>query len=223
MFCKELLMRNAGLLILVALMIVSGCSSPSVSTVSTRDFRQSASSKKVLQATELVPGDAIEVSVEVDGSMEVSQHRAGINHLGYITLPLVGDVKIGGLRLDQARDAIAKTYGSYYVNEPVVMVGMAGGAAEGEWGYVTVMGRVGKPGRIPLGDADGLTLTEAIQAAGGFGFSAKQSDIRISRVDKSGKKIQVSVDFEEIGQGGNAEADISLIDGDVVYVPERIF
>jgi len=177
----------------------------------------------VLQARDLATGDGIQVSVEVDGRMEVSSYRAEINHLGAVTLPLVGDVKIGGMKLLAARDEIAKTYGAYYVNLPVVMLALVGGGAEGEWGYVTVVGRVNKPGRLPLSTQNGMNLSTAIQMAGGFAPSAKTSDIRISRTDELGMTTRGSVDFEQIGRSGDADADIVLIDGDVVYVPERIF
>ncbi|MEE9367380.1 MAG: polysaccharide biosynthesis/export family protein [Pontiella sp.] len=208
---------------LFCLLVLVSCTSPDVSTVSTHDFLQSTSTSDKRLATKLVAGDSIEVSVEVDGSMEVSRHRVDLSHLGFVTLPLVGDVRVGDLTLEGARTIISKTYSAYYVNPPVIMVSMTNGQGEGEWGYVTVMGRVARPGRIPLPDADGINLTEAIQAAGGFAMSAKQSDIRISRVNEKGKKIQVSLDFEDIGLGGSAESDINLAAGDIVYVPERLF
>ncbi len=205
------------------LWIMAGCNTTKSTTVSTQDFKNSSTVKDASQLTPLVAGNTIEVSVEVDGRMEVSRHRAGLSYQGHVTLPLVGDVKVGGLTMKQARDVIAETYGAYYVSAPVIMLSLLGGSEEGEWGYVTVMGRVRTPGTVPLRDADGMKLTQAIQSVGGFASSAKQNEIRITRLDQAGKKIQVYVDFEKIGQAGNAEADVNLIDGDIVYVPERIF
>ena len=115
------------------------------------------------------------------------------------------------------------TYGAYYVNPPVVMLALTDGDAVGEWGFVTVLGRVNKPGRVPLQSQKGINLSAAVQLAGGFAPSAKQSDIRVSRIDGNGKKLRVSIDFEQIGLAGNAAADILLVDGDIIYVPERIF
>jgi protein involved in polysaccharide export with SLBB domain len=93
----------------------------------------------------------------------------------------------------------------------------------GEWGNVTVLGRVNKPGLVALTSHRGINLSAAIQAVGGFSSSAKTSGIRISRTDEDGKKLQVTVDFEQIGLAGNAEADLLLMAGDIIYVPERIF
>jgi len=208
--------------LVVPVMLHTGCTSSQTTSVSTTEFQQSRQGAPS-SPNKLAAGDTIEVSVELDGNMEVFSHRAQINQQGMVTLPLVGDVEIGGNTLNEARGIIAKTYGAYYVNPPVIMLALAAGPGDGEWGAVTVMGRVGRPGRVPLRSQNGINLTEAIQEAGGFSGSAKKSDIRISRRGQDGKRIKVSVDFEEIGQKGNAEADIKLVDGDIVYVPERIF
>lgn len=176
-----------------------------------------------LQLTELAYGDMIELSVEVDGKMEVAMHRAVINSSGHVTLPLVGDVKVAGLYLDGARSLIQKTYGAYFVNSPVVMLGMVDEPGDVEWGFVTMTGRLEMPGRVRIPSSNGIKLTAAIQEAGGFAPSAKKTEVRVSRMDKNGRKITVTVNYQEIGQKGNADADIDLTDGDIVYVPERFF
>ncbi|MCF7863812.1 MAG: polysaccharide export protein [Kiritimatiellales bacterium] len=205
----------------VIMALYTGCTTTGSSSVSTQDFFKSTE-EGPSRISELAPGDTIEISVEVDGLMEVVSHRAALNHQGLVTLPLVGDVKVGGCTLDKAQDVIAKTYGSYYVRPPVVMISLVDNPKDGEWGYVTVMGRVGRPGRMPLHNPNGMNLTEAIQDAGGLSESAKKTGIRVTRKDAKGKPVQTIVNFDEIGLG-NTDVDIKLIDGDVVYVPERIF
>lgn len=207
-----------GVLSAVFMVLVAGC----MTTGTSSEFA-TGKQRGALQARDLKPGDGVEVSVEVDGTMEVSLHRAELSHQGLVTLPLVGDVKIGDMKLSAARDKIAKTYGAYYVNPPVVMLAFVDDGVVGEWGFVTVLGRVNKPGRVPLQSSNGINLSEAIQLAGGFAPSAKQGDIRVSRTDDAGRKQRISIDFEQIGEAGNAEADILLIEGDIIYVPERIF
>ena len=211
-----------GVLLAFSITLINGCTTTDTTSISPHDFTLSIQDETP-EASDLSPGDRIEVSVEVDGRMEVSLHRAELNHQGMVTLPLVGDVPVGGMKLAEARNIILKTYGAYYVNSPVVMISLMDKDEVGEWGYVTVLGRVARPGRIPIQSQKGMTLSEAIQAAGGFSSSAKQGDLRVSRIDEDGKKLQVSVDFKQIGQAGNAEADLKLIDGDIIYVPERIF
>ena len=207
----------------IPLVLLAGCATTGSSSASVRSF-MGATPDQQSQSSELSAGNTIEVSIEVDGSMEVISHRAQINQQGMVTLPLVGDVKIDGYTLSKARGIIADTYGAYYVNPPVVMISLLIDPEDGgEWGDVTVTGRVGQPGRVPLRSQNGMNLTEAIQLAGGFAPSAKKSDIHISRTDELGMKTKVVVDYEDIGRGGDASSDIKLIAGDIVYVPERIF
>ncbi len=206
----------------ISLMVQTGCVSSGETSSLTQDFAKNRPDQ-ASSFSELATGDTVELSVEVDGHMEVLSHRAQINQQGVVTLPLVGDVEIRGHTLNKARGIISKTYGAYYVNPPVIMLSLQVDPGDGEWGSVTVMGRVGRPGRVPLRSQNGMNLTEAIQEAGGFASSANKSKIRVSRTDEDGKKLKVSIDYDEIGQGGNVEADIKLIAGDIVYVPERIF
>ena len=203
--------------------LLTACVTSDVSTVSTQAFVLNNDALTKPSSTKLEKGDVIEVSVEVDGVMEVSRHRMDVNDFGYVTLPLVGDVNVGGMTVAQARSVIARTYGEYYVNAPVIMVSRADVPEAGDFGYVTVMGRVSKPGPVALPNAEGIKLTEAIQFAGGFAPSAKQDAIRVSRTEPGGKKIQVTVDYQKIGTAGNARADLSLMPGDIIYVPERMF
>lgn len=214
-------LRFGGFLILI-LLLVAGCSTQNPGSGLNSAFL-SGPQKERPHASKLATGDSIELSVEVDGNMEIPQHQANLDYQGIATLPLVGDVKIGGMTLDEARSVIAEKYGAYYVNSPVIMLSLANDGDRVEWGNVTVLGRVNRPGLVPLTSYRGINLSAAIQAAGGFAGSAKTSEIRISRVDEKGKKHQVFVDFEQIGQKGNAEADLKLMAGDIVYVPERIF
>lgn len=210
-----------GIILTACMFLVLGCSSLDSSRAATNSYSYKTAGSA--QARVLAPGDGIEVSIEVDGRMEVLLHQAELNHAGIVTLPLVGDIKIGGMQLTAARDVIAKTYGAYYVNPPVVMLGLAGDDALGEWGSVTVLGRVNAPGQVPLSSQKGMNLSAAIQLAGGFAVSAKTSGIRVTRTDELGLSTRVTVDFDQIGKAGNSDADIVLSDGDIIYVPERIF
>ncbi len=202
--------------------VVAGCNGWDSPSVSTRDFAQ-RNPRGMAHAGQLSEGDTIELSVEVDGNMEVSMHRATINPYGVATLPLVGDVRIGGLKVDAARDVIAKAYAAYYVSSPLVMLNSVEDAGDGEWGYVTVTGKVLQPGRVQVKSSRGMNLTEVIQQSGGFAASAKRNDIRVTRTDSGGRRLRVSVNYEDIGLKGDVDADLSLFDGDIVYVPERMF
>jgi protein involved in polysaccharide export with SLBB domain len=204
------------------MLLMAGCTTTGSGSSATNSFMLSQQNN-TSQIRDLAVGDSVEVSVEVDGLMEVSAFPSEINGRGMVTLPLVGDVIVGGMMVPEARGAIAKSYGVYYVSPPVVMLKLVGDLEGGEWGFVTVLGRVNQPGRVPLSSPEGINLSVAIQLAEGFALSAKTSDIRVTRKDALGMQTRVSVDFSEIGKSGNADADVLLIEGDVIYVPERIF
>ena len=206
----------------LSMILMAGCTTPDSGSSATNSFHLSQQSNTT-QVRDLAVGDSVEVSVEVDGIMEVSAYPSEINGRGMVTLPLVGDVKVGGMTVPEARGTIANTYGAYYVSPPVVMLKLVGDLEGGEWGFVTVLGRVNKPGRVPLSSPEGVNLSVAIQLAEGFALSAKTSDIRVTRKDELGMQTRVSVDFSKIGKTGDADADVMLIEGDVIYVPERIF
>ena len=174
-----------------------------------------------MRGAEISSGDTIEISVEVDGRKEVSLHQAVVNHLGFVTLPLVGDVHVAGVGMDAARSLIAEKYGSYYVSDPVVMIAMAGDGGSGGWGQVSVLGRVENPGPVKLTSGAGMRLSAVIQESGGFAPSANTSKIQVTRVDRRGRKLRVIVDFDEIGKSGNVAEDLTLLAGDIVNVPER--
>jgi protein involved in polysaccharide export with SLBB domain len=78
--------------------------------------------------------------------------------------------------------------------------------------FLTIDGAVNKPGIVKF--RDGLTLTQAIQAAGGFMKSAKKKVIKITRRD--GNK-SFFVNFEEIERGYRGEPE--LRPGDSIEIP----
>lgn len=205
-------------------LIMCSCKSTDVTMVSASEFNASSPMNATSAAAKLTSGDTIEVSVEVDGRVEVDLHRATVSDLGNVTLPLIGDVPVSGVGFNIARSRITSRYEAYYVTKPVVMLSRGGEDGVGEWGQVLVTGRgVDNPGPVPLSSVSGIRLSAAIQAAGGFAPGANVSKIQVTRMDKRGRKLKVVVDFDAIGAGGNAEADILLKDGDIVNVPERIW
>ncbi|MDZ8117759.1 polysaccharide biosynthesis/export family protein [Pontiella agarivorans] len=209
--------------VLLTACMLSGCVSPDTKEVSAKDFKPVPGSAGSEQIPDLVAGDALEISVEVDGNMEVAAYQTEISSTGRVTLPLVGDVAISGLSVEEARSGITAAYGKYFVSRPVIIINRVNDLASTEWGFVTVTGAVAQPGRVSIPSAQGIKLTAVISRSGGFAPSAKKSDIRITRKVEDGRKIRVTINYNDIGQDGDADSDISLFQGDIVYVPQRIF
>jgi len=87
---------------------------------------------------------------------------------------------------------------------------------------IYVFGEVNKPGALAVKMSKGITLLQAIAQAGGTADGASKSGIVIKRKDKkTGREIKIKVNLKDIIKG--KKPDIVLQEGDVVYVPEKIF
>ncbi len=170
-------------------------------------------------------GLTISVTVLVGGKMEISEPAKRISEGGTIVLPLLGEVTVADLTLDGLRIQLSQNYRQYFV-EPQVILDFAPDAGSGEispWGFITVLGRVKAPGRVALPATRDLTVSGAIQKAGGFDTSAKMNAILVSRPLPDGNIETRNVNLNAVGKSGRLEEDITLEADDVVYVPESMF
>ncbi len=201
--------------------LLAGCVTTDSPVVTAEEFSASVRAQK--QARLLRSGDRVYLSVEVKGKKEIPQTTIQVNHDGSIPVPFVGDVKLDGLTLAEARLLLEKSYSRIFVTAPLITFGLVDDGAAGEWGYVTVLGQVRNPGRFSVMTSAGMNLSEALHEAGGFGDSANMNEIVVTRVAPDGKTIQYIADIKAFGRSGSTQQDIVLFDGDVVYVPERLF
>ena len=86
-----------------------------------------------------------------------------------------------------------------------------------------VLGRVRTPGRVNIPPTQDLTVSAAIQQAGGLDTSAKDSSVRVTRRSLEGSPEVFIIDFSAIGSRGRSENDLVLKPGDLIFVPERVF
>jgi len=84
---------------------------------------------------------------------------------------------------------------------------------------IAVLGLVKKPGPFPLVDGVNMTVAEAISLAGGPEKRARTSHIGVIRA-VDGAATVIPVDLRNVLKPGSAEKNISLEDGDIVFVPE---
>ncbi len=84
---------------------------------------------------------------------------------------------------------------------------------------IQVIGQVGKQGPQPY--QDGMTLVQAISAAGWFTPLADTNHVQIIRQMQSGGAVNAIVSVDAITD--NARADIKLQQGDTIKVDQRLF
>lgn len=179
----------------------------------------------VTDSARIRPGLVINISVLVAGKKEIDASGKRISDDGSIVMPLLGKMLVGSLSLDDLSAQLTTAYKEYFVNPQVLVEFVRDDNREGlsPWGNVTVLGRVKKPGRVSLPATRDLTISGAIQQAGGFDTSAKEQAIRITRRLPGGGVKTWEIDLHSVGAKGLVENDIILEPDDVVFVPELIF
>jgi len=88
---------------------------------------------------------------------------------------------------------------------------------------IFVYGQVRNPGALDVKESDlpDYTLLKAIAQAGGFSDRASKGGVFIIRKDENGKEQKIKVNVKDIEK--RKIPDVSLKEGDVINVPERIF
>ncbi|MBR3632498.1 MAG: polysaccharide biosynthesis/export family protein [Elusimicrobiaceae bacterium] len=208
--------------ILVNTLLLAACSSSApirtsadnAQTINTQEVLQNLQQMRSSQSYRLQPGDLIEIQVFQEESM---QRTLRINSTGRITFPLVGTLKLGGLSIEDAQNALVRAL-TKYIKNPQVSILVT------EYGNKTVyvLGQVQKPAAIQIPPEKQLTVLEAITSVGGFTDIANTSKVRILRLQE-GKQIALDVDVAQITKQGNKSLDVPLLPGDVVFVPQSMF
>lgn len=160
------------------------------------------------------PADLLEVSVYQEKDLE---RKVRVSPDGIITMPLAGSVKVAGLGVVEAEQAVTDRLKRFLI-APQVSIFIA------EYGnkQVYVLGEVAKPGSYPLPTEAGLTVIEAITLAGGFSQYAAPDRTRVIR-KKPGGSSNIPIDVSAVTKRGDKSKDIQLEPNDVVFVPESVF
>jgi polysaccharide export outer membrane protein len=173
----------------------------------------------------LRPGLLVRVSVLVSGKREVDAEVKRVSDSNMLDLPLVGTVPVEGMTLSMLIADLQRRYQEFFINPQVIAEFVVDERPDAisPWGSVNVLGRVRSPGRVNIPPTQDLTVSAAIQQAGGLDTSARASSIRVTRRTEDGKRQRITVDLTAIGRQGEAENDLILRPGDIIFVPERIF
>lgn len=173
----------------------------------------------------LRPGLVVNVAVVVAGKKQIEEVGRRVSENGALTLPLLGALSVDGETLDSFTTRLTGLYREFFVDPQVIVEFVRNDQTAGisPWGYVTVLGQVKRPGRVDIPPTRDLTVSLAIQQAGGFDVSAKVTAIAVTRRTADGQNLTSQINLREIGERGQVDKDIVLLPDDVVYVPELIF
>lgn len=174
----------------------------------------------------ILPGMQIVVNVLVQGKEEIRTNPQRINESGRIALPLVLNVPVANMSLEQIENRLSALYSDYFRDPHVIVefVGSTDNPFLSPWGFVTLMGNVSRPGPVAVPPTQNMTVSGAIQAAGGESSSANTTSITVFRPNLDANTVErYSVNLRNVGRRGNHEDDILVKAGDVIFIPERIF
>ena len=161
----------------------------------------------------LQSGDLIDISVFNETNMNRTQRISGS---GYVTLPLVGVVKVSGLSVTDAELAISNKL-KKYIKQPHISIFIK------EYCNTTVyvLGQVKNPSAIQIPPGRNLTILEAITSVGGF-TNIASTKVRVLRTE-NGKQKNIEVDISQITKQGKKDLDIVLMPSDIIFVPQSMF
>jgi len=159
---------------------------------------------------QLGSGDSIRITVFQNPDLTVETR---VTESGAVSYPLVGSVRIGGMTIPAAEQAIAKALREgNFIQQPQVNITLL----QNRGNQVSVLGAVGRPGRFPLETFD-IRLSEILAVAGGI--SPTGADIVILTGTRDGKPIRKEVDIPGMFLDNKLEDDIVVAGGDLIYVP----
>ena len=159
----------------------------------------------------LVPGDVIEVSYRY--TPEFNQ-TVTIQPDGYVSLQIVGDIKIGGTTLEAARKSIVEK-AAVRLKDPEITLFLK----EFQKPYFVVSGEVSTGGRFEM--RENVTALQAVMIAGGFKDSARSSQVVIFRKLNEEVAEVRTLDLSSVRKTRDLENDLALKSGDIVYVPRN--
>jgi len=152
------------------------------------------------------PGD--ELDINVFGLSELSEH-ARVDNSGDISMPLIGNVHVGGLSGSESQAVIARRLlDGHFVNNPNVSVYVREYTTEG----ISVIGEVNKPGVYSALGPD--RLVDLIQTAGGLTDKAGNT-VTITHRDDPNHPITLTWSNDGTRMADN---NIQLLPGDTVVI-----
>ena len=170
----------------------------------------------------LSPVDKLTISVYGQPDLQSEQR---ISDAGTVSIPLLGEIIIGGLTVSETQRKIeAALISERYLVRPVVTISIEEFSPK----VVTVLGEVESPGSIKIPDGrNGLSVQVAIAEAGGFTGAANKNEVQLQRAAvegqlQAGKSVAVNV--SELLQSNSKPTNTVLAGSDdVIFVPRRLF
>jgi polysaccharide biosynthesis/export protein len=130
---------------------------------------------------------------------------------GKISFPLIGEIEAQGRTVTELKSLISEKLLAFVTAPEVTVI-----VKESRSRTVYAIGNVRNPGPYPL--VAGMTVIQALSAAGGLGQWADTKNIVIIRRE-GGKETHTKFNYRDFVSGGNVAQNILLEPGDTIVVP----
>ena len=161
------------------------------------------------------PGDNVDIIVWRNPEISMS---VPVRPDGKITTPLVEDLPASGKTSTQLARDIEETL-SKYIQEPVVTVVVTqfvGPYSE----QIRVIGEAAEPQALPY--RENMSLMDVMIAVGGMTDFAAGNRARVIR-SINGEQKQFRVRLDDLIRDGDVSANVPMLQGDVLVIPESFF
>lgn len=182
--------------VLCASVIAAACSSPRPSSMAS----VAATAPLTESAYKLDAGDKLRVIVF--GEMDLGGEYE-VDGSGFVRLPLIGQLRAGGLAVNEFEDSMKAALEKGYLRDARVSVEVI------NYRPFYILGQVNKPGEYPY--VNGMSVLNAVALAGGYTYRANETSVYIRR-------------------RGAREESLAPVDqmtrvqpGDIITVRERFF
>jgi len=167
-------------------------------------------------------GDSIHIAVYRSPELTLDIR---VSAEGAVTIPLLGAVQVGGLRISEAESRIAKgLQDGGFLQDPQVNITLVVTRANS----VSIIGQVNRPGMYPIENSN-LRLSEALALAGGIAMSSgitgsvPSGDKVILKGMRDGKPYLKEITVSSIYLGKMVDDDVVVYPRDEIYVPFLTF
>ena len=114
-----------------------------------------------------------------------------VDNEGYINMPIIGKLKVGGLTKTEAENLVTEKIRPYLAESenPVVTVTMASYS-------VSVLGEVNRPGTFQV-SREKITILEALAQAGDLTIYGVRDRVKLIREDATGQKSMITLNLND--------------------------
>jgi polysaccharide biosynthesis/export protein len=157
------------------------------------------------------PGDVLAINVWNEATLTLPQVL--VRPDGYISMPLLGDVKASGLSVPALQSQLKKQLIAFLRDEPILTLSVL----QLNGNSVYILGKVNRPGAFVMPGQ--LDVTQALALAGGLAAFADEDDIVVLRRNPQGEQKVLRFRYDQVKSGKQLSSNHLLQSGDVILVP----